>query len=159
MNKVFERFALVALREELGLDSRTFPAAAVGRRLHLDDRPQPLIDLEPDLSWWEADGSPSFVGDLKYKRTQVDEVKHPDIYQLLAYTVAADVPAGLLIYAAGEADSGAHDVVYLGKRLEVRTLDVRGDWPTVLERVKDLAIRIRQLRDEALAIRAIGAET
>lgn len=157
MNKVFERFALVALREELGLDARTFPAAARGRWLHLDDREQPLIDLEPDLSWWEADGTPSFIGDLKYKRTKVDEVKHADIYQLLAYTIAADLPAGLLIYAAGEADSGLHQILHVGKRLEVRTLDVRGDSATVLLRVKDLASRIRQLRQEALAIRAIGA--
>lgn len=153
MNRVFERFALVALRDALGLDARTFPAGAVGRQLHLDARVPPLIDLEPDISWWEFDGRPSFVGDLKYKRTQVDEVKHPDIYQLLAYTTATDLPAGLLIYAAGEADSGTHVVRYAGKRLEVRTLDISGRPAEVLERVQALASRIRELRREALGMR------
>jgi 5-methylcytosine-specific restriction enzyme subunit McrC len=150
MNRVFERFAIVALREELRLDEQTFPSAAVGRRLHLDRRLPPVIDLEPDLSWWESDGRPSFVGDLKYKRTQVDEVKHADIYQLLAYTVATDLPAGLLIYAAGEAESGTHVVRYAGKRLEVRALDISGHPDQVLERVRGLAARVRELRAEAL---------
>jgi len=148
MNRVFERFALVALREALGLDTQTFPAGAAGRRLHLDDRLPALIDLEPDLSWWESDGRPSFVGDLKYKRTQVDEVKHADVYQLLAYTIATDLPAGLLVYAAGEADSGTHVVRHAGKRLEVRTLDISGRPDQVLARVRELAMRIRELRTE-----------
>jgi len=150
MNRVFERFALVALREALQLDPRVFPAGASGRQLHLDTRVPPVIDLQPDISWWEFDGRPSFVGDLKYKRTQVDEVKHPDIYQLLAYTTAMNLPAGLLIYAAGEADSGTHIVRHAGKRLEVRTLDISGRPIDVLERVRALADRIRELRLEAL---------
>ena len=31
------------------------------------------------------------VGDLKYKRVNVEGVKHPDLYQLLAYATAAYV--------------------------------------------------------------------
>jgi 5-methylcytosine-specific restriction enzyme subunit McrC len=150
MNKVFERFALTALREALGVDERIFPAAASGRRLHLDDASSPRIDLEPDLSWWEPDGRPSFVGDLKYKKTRVDEVKHADIYQLLAYTIATDLPTGLLVYASGEADAGSHAVVHAGKRLEIRTLDISGSPEVVLQRVQQLALRIRALRDESL---------
>jgi 5-methylcytosine-specific restriction endonuclease McrBC regulatory subunit McrC len=159
MNKVFERFAFVALREQLRLDDRTFPAAAVGRDLHLDQRVPPLIDLEPDLSWWEADGTPSFVGDLKYKRTQVDEVKHPDIYQLLAYTIATDLPTGLLVYAAGEAESGSHTVLHTGKRLEVHALDISGRPADVLARVGQLATRIRELRAKALQMREAEARS
>ena len=156
MNRVFERFALVALREALQLDARTFPAGATGRRLHLDSRVPPLIDLQPDISWWEPDGRPSFVGDLKYKRTQVDKVKHPDIYQLLAYTIATDLPAGLLIYAAGEAEVGSHVVRYAGKRLEICALDISGAPARVLGRVADVAARIRILRDEALRARVMA---
>lgn len=152
MNKVFERFALVALREALGLDAATFPAAAAGRPFNLDRASTPRVALEPDLSWWEPDGSVSFVGDLKYKRTEIDEVKHPDVYQLLAYTVAADLPGGLLVYAAGEVDPTIHEVVHLGKRLEIRTLDVTGEPADVLDRVQALAQRIRQLRAEALVL-------
>ena len=44
-------------------------------------------------AWWERDGRPSFVGDLKYRRTHVDQVNHADIYQLLAYTIATVLPA------------------------------------------------------------------
>lgn len=150
MNKVFERFALVALREQLRLDESTFPAGALGRDLHLDQRFPPLIDLQPDLSWWEADGTPSFVGDLKYKRTRVDEVKHADVYQLLAYTIATDLPSGLLIYAAGEAESGTHVVMHAGKRLEVRALDISGHPEDVRARVRELAARIREIRADAL---------
>jgi 5-methylcytosine-specific restriction enzyme subunit McrC len=157
MNRVFERFALIALREALRLDVRTFPAGAAGRHLHLDERDRPVIDLRPDLSWWEPDGRPSFVGDLKYKRTQVDEVEHPDIYQLFAYTTAMDLPAGLLIYAAGEADSGAHVVRHAGKRLEIRTLDISGAPSAVLARVGELAERIRELRREAVCARRLAS--
>jgi 5-methylcytosine-specific restriction enzyme subunit McrC len=66
MNRVFERFALVALREALRLDSRTFPAGAAGRQLRLDTRVPPLIDLQPDISWWEFYGRTCFVCDLKF---------------------------------------------------------------------------------------------
>lgn len=150
MNKVFERFALVALREALGVEERTFPAGARGRFLALDDARPARIDLEPDLSWWERDGSVSFVGDLKYKRTLIDEVKHPDAYQLLAYAVGADTPSALLIYAAGEAEAGSHSVVHAGKRLEITTLDVQGEPHEVLARVEAVAERIHMQRAETL---------
>lgn len=157
MNKVFERFALVALRETLGLDRSAFPAGAAGHGLWLDERPPGSIALEPDLSWWEQDGRASFVGDLKYKQTEVAEVKHADIYQLLAYTVALDLPAGLLIYAAGETDVATHTVRHVGKRLEVRALDVSGDPESIRRRVVALADRIRVLRNESLALRKSAA--
>jgi hypothetical protein len=69
-------------------------------------------------------------------------IKHPDLYQLLAYTVAADLPCGLLLYAAGEGEPVVHEVVEVGKRLEVVTLDLSGNPDEILEQVAGVARRI-----------------
>jgi hypothetical protein len=45
---------------------------------------------------------------VKYSRFTLSGIQHPDLYQLLAYTVAAGLPTGLLIYAAGEGDPSRH---------------------------------------------------
>lgn len=58
------------------------------------------VRLEPDLSWWDA-GRCVFAGDCKYKRTN-GTIPNADIYQMLAYLTALQLPEGLLIYAAGE---------------------------------------------------------
>jgi hypothetical protein len=86
---------------------------------------------------------------VKYKRVTADGVKHPDIYQLLAYTAAADLPSGLLVYAAGEAEQAVHRVVHLGKTLEVRTLDLEGPPEEILAAIAEIAVRIRQMRRAA----------
>ncbi|HWI94541.1 MAG TPA: hypothetical protein VNS60_00580 [Solirubrobacterales bacterium] len=139
---VFENFVLVALREALGLSERQFPAQAGGRTLYLDaDR---SIGLRPDLSWWEG-GAPRFVGDVKYKRTPATlGVKHPDIYQLLAYTTATELPWGLLVYAAGEAPERMYRIAAAGKEVEVRTLDLDRDPELVLSQVGEIAARVRE---------------
>jgi 5-methylcytosine-specific restriction enzyme subunit McrC len=146
MNDVFERFVVTALRDELGTTPLSFPRGAAGKSLFLDDARG--VRLEPDISWWDGQYC-TFVGDVKYKRIRAEGILHPDLYQLLAYTVAADLPAGLLIYASGEATPITHTVVYLGKRLEVATLDVSGPPTEILGQVKRIADRIRYLRDEA----------
>ena len=143
MNRAFEDFVVVALREALQLTERDFPQGSKGRGLTLDVRGK--IKLEPDISWWDA-GTCVFVGDAKYKRIRAEGIKHPDLYQLLSYVIAADLPAGLLIYAAGEADPVIHEVIRLGKRLEVASLDLKGDERSILNQVKVLAQRIRRLR-------------
>lgn len=144
MNSVFEDFAVVALREALGLDDRAFPQG--DGRLRLDDARS--VTLRPDISWWER-GRCRFVGDLKYKRVGERGVNHPDLYQLLSYLVAADLPAGMLIYAAGEAEETVHDVVHLGRRIVVRTLDVRGTPDEILGQVRMLAEHIKRNAQEA----------
>ncbi|HEX2514857.1 MAG TPA: restriction endonuclease [Chloroflexota bacterium] len=144
MNAVFEDFVVVALRQALGLSPATFPQGAAGRELRLDRAG--AIRLRPDLSWWEG-GRCLFVGDVKYKRTRAPGVDHPDLYQLLAYTVASGLPAGLLVYAAGEAEAGAHAVD--GKELQVTALDLAGDPQATLDQVATLAGRVRRLRRAA----------
>ena len=89
MNKVFEDFVVVGLREALGLSDYAFPAGSTrSRELCLDTDKD--VQLKPDISWWQGDRC-VFVGDAKYKRTTVHGAQNHDIYQALAYAVAADV--------------------------------------------------------------------
>ena len=147
MNAVFQELVTVALRETLGGSADRFGERSIPS---LDKGGQ--VRLRPDLVW--RDGSSCvFVGDAKYKRIRDERVPNADLYQLLAYATALDLPGGLLIYAKGEADTTSYRVRYSGKRLEVAALDLSGTLDDVLRRVDDIAGRVRVLRDEARALR------
>jgi len=143
MNKVFESFVHVALREALRLGEQAFPRCARGRGLWLDLAR--TIRLQPDLSWWE-DGACVFVGDAKYKRVAASGIKNSDVYQILAYSISTGLPGGLLIYAAGEGEPVTHEIVEIGKRIEVVTLDLSRRPATILADIEALAQRVRTLR-------------
>jgi len=121
MNEVFEDFVRIALREELGLTPREFPSGGRCPSLFLDRAHR--VSLEPDLSWWSTKAC-RFIGDVKYKAVNVAGVKHPDLYQLLAYVTASGLPSGLLVYAAGEGKPATHDITLAGKLLHVRSLEL-----------------------------------
>lgn len=150
MNAVFEEFLRVALREELRLNETSFPKGARGKALHLDTERR--VRLEPDLSWWE-EGKCIFVGDAKYKEAPAGTgVEASDLYQLLAYTVAAGLPAGMLFYGAGRAGPGigtVHAIERASKRLEAYALDLSVPPEGIMEQVSALAGRVRRLRVEA----------
>ena len=148
MNDVFQEFVTQALRETLQVSDRVFLERAIDS-LDKEDG----IRLRPDLTWWDGP-SCLFVGDAKYKNVTDKSAPNADLYQLLAYVTALDLPGGLLIYAQGEADEGAYRVRHAGKRLEVAALDLTGRLDEVLDRVRDLAERVKRLRDEAKAVRA-----
>jgi 5-methylcytosine-specific restriction enzyme subunit McrC len=148
MNEIFETFVVVALRDTLRLSERSWPRGAAGHWLCLDEADQ--VKLEPDLSWWEG-ARCTFVGDVKYKRIKVAGIRHPDLYQLLAYVTAADLPAGLLIYAAGEGEPVTHRVVRIGKELHVAALDLTGQPDGILEEVRRVAHSVRDLQCRAQA--------
>jgi len=151
MNVVFEQFVRTALREELGLRPSEFPPGdRVRVRLDEDER----VRLEPDLSWWN-EASCLFVGDAKYKRISVKGINHPDLYQLLAYTVGLNLPAGLLVYAVGEAERVVHEVVHAGKHLHVTTMDLSGSPEDILRDVARIARRVRQLASQAAPVVAV----
>ncbi len=96
------------------------------------------VSLLPDLVW--RDGRRDiFVGDAKYKKITVASVPNADLYQLLAYTTALDLPSGLLIYAKSEADTATYEVRHSGKRLEVAALDLSGTLEDVILQVGELA--------------------
>ena len=153
MNRVFQDFVTLALREALGLSDRTFRSDSGIRGVTLDEGGS--VELKPDLSWWDGQDC-TFVGDAKYKRVRDDRVPNADLYQLLAYATALDLPGGLLVYAQGEADDVAHRVRHAGKRLEVSALDLSGTIDHLLERVDQLAERVRALRREVHSTRRVA---
>ena len=146
MNRVFEDFVVVALREALRVGPSVFPQGARRRALWLDRGHR--VRLRPDISWWEGQTC-VFVGDVKYKRVQVTEIEHPDVYQLLAYTIATGLPGGLLIYSADEAMPVEHEIPLADKGLRITTLDLRDGPDEILARVRQVASQIRRLRGEA----------
>ena len=145
MNQVFQEFVTVALREALKATERTF-----GERWIPSLDEEGRIHLKPDLVWRDA-GAFVFVGDAKYKRIRDERIPNADLYQLLAYTTALDLPGGLLIYAEDEdeRESASYMVRNADKRLEVVALDLSGTLEQVLGRVKSIAARVRALRGDA----------
>ena len=104
--------------------------------------------MQPDLSWWKS-GQCLFVGDVKYKRLEAGRIKHPDLYQLVSYAIAADLPRALLVYASGEGAPGVHEIVHVGKELTITTLDLEGAPDEILGQVGQLAERISDVKGEA----------
>ena len=146
MNKVFQEFVTVALRDALNLSESVFRSDSDIRGVRLDEEGR--VRLYPDISWWEG-GRCLFVGDAKYKNITDRIVPNADLYQLLAYTTALNLPSGMLIYAKGEADELVHRVRHSSKRLEVTALDLAGTLEDVLARVEKLSDRVREMRNEA----------
>ncbi len=146
MNKLFQEFLTRALRETLRISPRIFRSDRGLPAVTLDEAGQ--VKLQPDLSWWES-GECTFVGDAKYKRVSDERVSNADLYQLLAYATALDLPGGMLIYAKGEADPIIHQVRHSGKRLEVAALDLSRSFDDILNQVEDLADRVKRLRNAA----------
>jgi len=135
---------VTALREALHVTERDFPRGASGRRMWLaGDR----IRLQPDLSWWEGNRC-VFVGDLKYKKTY-HGVPNANLYQLLAYTIAVDLPSGLMIYAQGEENPTSYTIKHIGKRLESVAVDFSDSPEQTLAEVSRVADTIRSMRIRA----------
>ena len=148
MNVLFQEFLTVALREELRLSDRVFCSddqLKGQRRIYLDDKRS--VKLEPDLTWWDGREC-VFVGDAKYKVADGGS-RNADLYQLLAYTSALDLPGGMLIYAQGEAEPVNHEVRHIRKQLEIVALDLSGSLDDILDRVKDVAGRVRAMCEAA----------
>jgi 5-methylcytosine-specific restriction enzyme subunit McrC len=139
MNKAFEDFVFIALREALGVSDKVLVQGAHGKRLFLDTNER--IALKPDLSVWSGDAC-RFVGDVKYRRIRSEAYPNADLYQLTAYAIATGLPGGVLVYAAGDQESAVHEVVSVGKRLELLALDLREQPELILSQVSRLAARI-----------------
>lgn len=138
MNEVFETFVYRALLESLAVPDTVFRRGSGG--LTLDEATR--VRLEPDLSWWHGSQC-IFVGDAKYKRLDGPSFKHADLYQLLAYATAANLDYGLLVYAAGEAESAVHKVRFAGIDLAVASLDLSGEPVHILDEIDRIANGIR----------------
>ena len=139
MNAVFQEFVTEALRQALGVPASQFREKSINS---LDDGHR--IGLRPDLTWWDG-ANCIFVGDAKYKNVTGDRVPNSDLYQLLAYVTALDLPGGMLVYAHGESDVSTYRSRHTGKLLDVSALDLSGTLEDVLLRIDGLAYRVRAL--------------
>ena len=148
MNVLFQEFVTQALRETLRVSDRTLRDDKGIRRLTLAEKNK--VQLKPDLSWWDGETC-RFVGDAKYKKIVHSNVPNADLYQLLAYATALDLPGGLLIYAQGEAEAATYNIRHTCKQLEVVALDLSGSLEEILGHVKAVAHKIEFLRDQAVA--------
>ena len=153
MNELFQEFVTQALRETLKVSANTLRAE---KKVHLDIDKH--VNMYPDLSWWDAEVC-TFVGDAKYKKVDDSSVPNADLYQMLAYSTASDLPGGILIYAVGEADAAGYIIKYVSKRIEVFTLDLSESLDHILTRIETLACRIKSLRAEAIHLRASKSTT
>ena len=148
MNVLFQEFVTQALQETLRVSANTLRAE---KKVYMDVDKE--VNMYPDLSWWDGETC-TFVGDAKYKKVDDRSAPNADLYQMLAYTTALNLPGGLLIYAKGEADTATYVVRHACKRLEVFALDLSGSLDQILARVKTIGCRIESLRAEALHLRA-----
>ena len=130
---VFEDFVRRALREAAELSEAAFPPP--GTPLHLAEHN--AIAMKPDLQW-VVGGARHFVGDVKYKRDS-GSGKDSDLYQVLAYAIAADLPTASLIYAEGPADVPAHQVRHIGRRLHLHHIELHKEPRDVLAQLAQVA--------------------
>lgn len=149
MNTLFQDFVTLRLRRLLRrqLDVAAEPTVhlAHGRK----------VSMEPDLVF-SRHGEPVLVGDTKYKLLGDKLGRGSDYYQMLAYTTALDLPAGVLIYCS---DDGAQpdkviEVAYAGKRLWTYPLDLSGSPLAVEQNLSMLAEWIRSHAQRAERLRS-----
>ncbi|MEU6891138.1 restriction endonuclease [Streptomyces sp. NPDC046557] len=119
MNKLFEDFVTVALREALCGSDLT---GALQDSHHLDEAD--AIRMKPDFVLYGPDSAPIAVADAKYKAEKRDGYPDADLYQMLAYCTALGLPEGHLVYAKGNAPHAAHRVRHAGIVLHQHALDL-----------------------------------
>ena len=146
MDVVFQEFLTQALREQLGASPRTLRSDRELEQLTLDHGRR--VTLKPDLTWWDGPTC-TFVGDAKYKNLTGRRVPNGDLYQMLSYATALDLPGGLLVYAQGEVDDASYDVRHGGKRLDAASLNIAGTLDEALKNVQRIAKKVVLLREEA----------
>ncbi|MFF0158131.1 McrC family protein [Streptomyces sp. NPDC005263] len=137
MNKVFEDFVCVALREALRPYGGRGVLQAKGVTLDEDER----VRMRPDFVWYGDgnQGRPLAVIDAKYKTEKKDGYPGADLYQMLAYCTALGLPEGHLVYAKGNVPHAVHRVREAGTVLHQHALDLDQSPDSLLIEVTHLA--------------------
>jgi 5-methylcytosine-specific restriction enzyme subunit McrC len=86
---------------------------------------QPDLHVRPDVLL-ERDGRPRLVLDAKWKRLSRSGLPTDDVYQVLAYAAALQVPRTVLVYPGGRDRHWVYPLVRPGPVLEIWTLRVAG---------------------------------
>ncbi|MEU0243410.1 restriction endonuclease [Streptomyces sp. NPDC006235] len=139
MNKLFEDFVTVALRE-------AFRAMDSGHTVRFQD-PHHLdegaaIRMRPDFVLYGRAGIPCAVVDAKYKAEKRGGYPDADLYQMLAYCTALDLREGHLVYAKGNAPHASHHVRHAGTVIHQHALDLGLEPAGLLAEVAELAQRL-----------------
>lgn len=154
MDQVFENFLRTALRQTLRLSESEWPdRSSATRALHLEEGGQ--LQVNPGLSWWRGRRC-LFVGEARYALPAGDpgiaDAQQADIYRMLAYCAAADLPSGLLVYASrGSPESAVHRIRNTRKVIEVVSFDLEGSPDETLSQVQALGERVKAHRNGTLA--------
>lgn len=138
MNDLFQRFLTERLRR------------ALRGRLDLNDEPTVYlgtgrqIAMRPDLEFHERGKGTQYVGDVKYKFSADTRGRSSDYYQILAYTIAMDLPEGMLVYCRRQGDALERTITVrnAGKRLVVWSIDLTGPPAQVESEIAALAEKI-----------------
>jgi 5-methylcytosine-specific restriction enzyme subunit McrC len=146
MNKVFEDFLSVALREAMQPFGGEVRAQWSG---WLDEERQ--LGIRPDITWWSSSNCLA-VADAKYKALELRGMPNADAYQMLAYCTALDLPRGFLVYAKDSGETArTHAVRNSRLVIEVRTLDVEAEPESLLNQVSRLASEVAGSPSQAQA--------
>jgi 5-methylcytosine-specific restriction enzyme subunit McrC len=137
MNRLFEDFVTVALREAFGDSAYT---ARLQDPHHLDEAA--AIRMRPDFVLYGPDGRPCAVVDAKYKAEKRGGFPDGDLYQMLAYCTALGLRDGHLVYAKGNAPHAAHRVRHAGVVLHQHALDLDQEPAGLLADVAAVARRL-----------------
>ncbi|MDG9689544.1 restriction endonuclease [Streptomyces sp. DH17] len=138
MNRLFEDFVSVALREALRDSGRT---ARLQDSHHLDEAS--AIRMRPDFVLYGPDGVPCAVADAKYKAERRSGYSDADLYQMLAYCTALGLEEGHLVYAKGNASHAAHRVRHADIVIHQHALDLDQEPAGLLADIAQVARRMR----------------
>lgn len=139
MNCVFEDFIVAALKNAAAFSSLDLVQKCKGHDLRLDEEGK--YKLMPDISCWAGD-SCRFVADVKYKDSDSKEPPNADVYQMLAYCTATELPAGLLIYA-GSRESEFATIRNCGRRVMITSINLKMPPSGILSQVNEIARYMR----------------
>ncbi|MFG2846803.1 McrC family protein [Kitasatospora sp. NPDC048296] len=134
MNKLFEDFVTVALREAFRGTDRT---CRLQDPHHLDEAGE--IRMKPDFVLYGREGTPQAVADAKYKAEKAGGYPDGDLYQMLAYCTALGLREGHLVYAKGNAPHAAHVVRHAGLVIHQHALDLDRRPADLLGEIRSLA--------------------
>lgn len=141
MANVFEDFVVTAMREQLKLSRSEMPRAnEIHPYMYLDEGQ--LVRLKPDISRWEGSRCVA-IGDVKYKPIADAGVIHADIYQILAYAVANELPEASLIYAMPKSEQAGlkllktHKIDRADVRINVFALDLTTSSDEILRQIAE----------------------
>ncbi|MFD5463212.1 McrC family protein [Kitasatospora sp. NPDC127059] len=138
MNKLFEDFTTVALREALR-DSDGY--CRLQPHHHLDDLG--AIRIRPDFVHYGHDGTPRGVADAKYKAERPAGYPDADLYQMLAYCTTLGLTEGHLVYAKGSAQRASHRVRHAGVTIHQHALDLEQPPAELLAEIAAIARYLR----------------